>query len=37
MNAQIIQVFSREIGEHGEDLPTFEFQQFRGGGGILGM
>jgi len=37
MNTQVIQVLGWEIGEHGEDLPTFEFQQSRGGRGILGM
>ena len=37
VNAQIIQLLGREIGEHGENLPTFEFQQSQGGGGILGM
>ena len=37
MNAQVIQLFSREIRKHREDLPAFEFQQSRGRREVLGM
>jgi hypothetical protein len=37
MDTQVIQLFSRKIRKHCENLPAFEFEQFRGCRGILGM